>query len=71
MFKTFISTLIFPQENKVTTLTLRYGNFPDISWKKKKENLDVFEYGDGFLDTTSIAQSMAEIIGELDIVKIK
>ena len=35
------------------------------------ENLDDFRYGDDFLDTSPKAQSMKEIIKNLDFIKIK
>ena len=35
------------------------------------ENLDDFGYGDGFLDITTKTQSMKEIIGKLDFIKLK
>ena len=35
------------------------------------ENLDDLGYGDDFLDTTTKAQSMKEIIDKLDFIKIK
>ena len=36
-----------------------------------EKNLDDLEYSDDFLDTTSKAQSMKEIIDKLDFIQIK
>ena len=50
----------------------------NVKWKtitfledKVEKNLDNLGYGDDYLDTTSKAQPMKEIIGELDFLKIK